>query len=100
MRPLVSEARHAVRLLARHTSFAVTTLTTIAVAIAANTLIFALVHGILLRPLPVPEPERLVQVEEIHATGPINLTGATFVDLRARANRSSRSPPSVSARPA
>ncbi len=85
MRPLVSEARHAVRLLIRHKSFAVTALTTIAVAIAANTLIFALVRGILLRPLPVPDSDRLVQLEEVHATGPINLTGATFVDLRARA---------------
>jgi putative ABC transport system permease protein len=81
----VSEARYAIRLLARHTSFSLTTLTTIAVAIGANTLIFALVHGILLRPLGVPEPERLVRVEETHESGPTNLTGATFVDVRDRA---------------
>src|SRR6476659_7882836 len=85
MGPLVSEARHALRRLARQTSFTLTTLTTIAVAIGANTLIFALVHGILLRPIGLPEPQRLVRIEEIHESGPSNLTGATFMDLRARA---------------
>jgi putative ABC transport system permease protein len=82
MGQLVSEARHALRRLARQTSFTLTTLTTIGVAIGANTLIFALVHGILLRPIGVPQPEELVRVEEIHQSGPVNLTGATFLDLR------------------
>jgi len=81
---LVSEARHAIRVHVRHRAFSLTAITTIAVAIAASTLIFALVDGILLRPLGIPNPERLVRVEEILDTGPANLTGATFEDLRAR----------------
>jgi putative ABC transport system permease protein len=81
---VVSEVRHAIRLLARQRSFTITALATIAVAIAANTLIFALVRGILLRPLPVHQPDRLVLIEQMHQTGPSHMTGATFVDLHAR----------------
>jgi putative ABC transport system permease protein len=84
MRRLVSEARHAVRVHLRHQAFSLTAVTTIAVAIAGCTLIFALVEGILLRRLGIPDPERLVRIEEVHETGPTNLTGATFEDLRTR----------------
>jgi len=81
---LVSEARHAIRVHVRHPAFSLTAMATIGVAIAASTLIFALVDGILLRPLGIPDPDRLVRIEEIHETGPTHLTGATFEDLRAR----------------
>jgi putative ABC transport system permease protein len=73
-----------VRLLRRQPAFTLTALATIALAIAANTLIFALVRGILLRPLPLREPNQLVRIEELHRSGASNLTGATFADLRMR----------------
>jgi putative ABC transport system permease protein len=81
---LGSELHQAVRLLRRQPTFALTALGTIALAIAANTLIFALVRGILLRPLPLREPNQLVRIEELHRSGASNLTGATFADLRMR----------------
>jgi predicted permease len=40
--------------------FSVTSLLTLAICIAANAALFAVVYNVLLRPLPVPEPERLV----------------------------------------
>ena len=84
MTSLPRELRQTVRSLVRRPAFAVTALATIALAIAANTLMFALIRGILLAPLPVPEPDRLVRIEQVHQAGAFNVTGATFVDLRAQ----------------
>jgi predicted permease len=60
MESLVQDLRFGLRLLWKDRGFAVTTLLTLALCIAANVAIFAVVNSILLRPLPVPEPERLV----------------------------------------
>jgi len=81
----MSELRLAARLLVQRPAFAATAVATIALAIAANTLMFGIVRAVLLDPLPVPAPGRLVRVEQVHRTGVTNVTGATFVDLRARA---------------
>jgi putative ABC transport system permease protein len=84
MTTFLLDVRHAMRVLATHKVFTATAVATLAVAIAANTAIFTLVSAVLLKPLPLPEPERLVRVEERHAYGLRNLTGATFSDLRER----------------
>ena len=76
------DVRHAVRLLIRRPGFTVTAAATMAIAIAGNTIVFALIRGILLAPLPLPAPDRLVRIEEVHAAGPANVAGATFTDLR------------------
>jgi len=68
----------------RRPAFALTATATIALAIAANTLMFGLIRGILLNPLPLPDADRLVRIEQRHQSGRFNLTGATFVDLHAR----------------
>ena len=68
----------------KHRTFTVAAISTIAIAIAANTAIFAVVHGVLLKPLHLPHPERIVRIEERHQGRRLNLTGATFVDLRER----------------
>jgi predicted permease len=54
--------RFAIRRLFKDRSFSVTAFLTIAVCIAANTAIFSVVRSVLLRPLPVPESDRLVVV--------------------------------------
>lgn len=46
-----------------------TAVLTIAVGIGASTAIFSVVYGVLLRPLPYPEPERLVRLYEFHPGG-------------------------------
>ncbi len=84
MSTLLHDLRHAVRLLRRQRSFALAAIGTIALAIAANTAIFSLVYGVLLRPLPLPAPDRLVRIEERHEARRLNLTGATFTDVEAR----------------
>jgi predicted permease len=60
MERMLQDARFATRLLWKDRGFTITALLTLAVCIAANSAIFAVVNAVLLRPLPVPEPERLV----------------------------------------
>ena len=59
---LFQDLRFALRLLWRDRGFTLTTVATLAVCVAANTSIFAVVNTVLLEPLPFPEPERLVAI--------------------------------------
>ena len=59
---LVSEVRQSARALARRPGFAAAAISALAVGIGANTAIFSVVNAVLLRPLPYPEPDRLVSI--------------------------------------
>lgn len=61
---LTLEIRTAARSLARNPAFTVTALATLALGIGLTSAIFSLVEATLLRPLPFPDPSRLVQVWE------------------------------------
>ncbi|WP_342380807.1 ABC transporter permease [Myxococcus stipitatus] len=69
MAVLLEDLRYAVRLLLKSRGFAAVSILTLALAIGANTAIFSVVYGVLLRPLPYPEPEQLVQVERVSEQG-------------------------------
>jgi putative ABC transport system permease protein len=62
MDSLVKDVSHALRALARYPAFAAAAVLTLALGIGANTAIFSVVHGILLRPLPYPGADRIVMV--------------------------------------
>ena len=62
MRALASTVRYAFRSLRRSPGFALLTVILLALGIGANTAIFSLVRGVLLKPLPFPEPDRIVSV--------------------------------------
>ena len=59
---LLQDLRFAGRLLWKDRSFSLTTIATLALCLAANVAIFAVVNGVLLKPLPFPEPDRLVRM--------------------------------------
>ena len=59
---MLNDIRLALRLLFKDRSFALTALLTLAVTIGANTAIFSIVRSVLLKPLPVPEADRIVMV--------------------------------------
>src|SRR5512142_2473167 len=64
---VVHDFPHALRRLVKAPSFAIVSIVTLALGIGANTAVFTLIDQILLRPLPVKEPDTLVLV----SAGPI-----------------------------
>ena len=83
MTTLVHDARYALRLLRRAPGFAAAAMLTLALAIGANTAIFSAVKGVLIAPLPYPDPDRLVRLfEESPKTPHFPLAPADFRDYR------------------
>jgi predicted permease len=59
---LLQDLRFSARLLWKDRGFSLTTIATLALCLAANVAIFAVVDGVLLKPLPFPDPDRLVRM--------------------------------------
>src|SRR5215208_3083512 len=82
------DLRYAVRALLRRPAFGTVVVLTLALGIGATTAIFSVVNGVLLRPLPLPEPERLVRLSGEPTDGDREKVGTNssyldFVDIRA-----------------
>jgi hypothetical protein len=65
-RELVSDVRLAARALVRDRLFTATALLTLLVCLAANAAIFSIVRSVLLKPLPIPEADRIVLLSNIY----------------------------------
>jgi len=63
---LIRDLRVAARVLARDRAFSLTAASTLAVCIGANAALFTVVHHVLLRPLPVPEPSRILLMSNLY----------------------------------
>ncbi|HEY9427460.1 MAG TPA: ABC transporter permease [Gemmatimonadaceae bacterium] len=75
--------RFAFRTLSRAPFFTVIALLTLALGIGATTAIFTVVDGVLLRPLPYPEPQRIVRLWEVSAKGGhMNFSDPDFEDIQ------------------
>ena len=75
MDKLVQDLRFAIRSLIRRPGFSLTAIVTLALGIGATTAIFSVVNAVLMRPLPFPEPDRIVAVANLWTkTGTRGLT--------------------------
>ena len=76
---LRQDLRYSLRTIARNPGFAATVALTLGLGIGATTAIFTVVSGVLLRPLPFPQPERLVSIQQDFGNGPNVFVGSPAV---------------------
>ena len=69
---VLRDFRYAVRRLRNSPGFTTVAVATLALAIGANTAMFSFVNGLFLRPLPYPDPDRIVRLLERVPTGGLN----------------------------
>src|SRR5262245_50409681 len=89
MQNILRDIRYSLRRLLQRPGFAAAAIITLALGIGANTAIFSVVNGVLLRPLPYPEPERIVRLfETVERTTMANdrmeVAPANFLDWQAQ----------------
>jgi putative ABC transport system permease protein len=82
---LRQDFRYASRAARRTPGFTALVVVTLALGIGASTSIFSIVNSILLRPLPLRDPDRLLWINEANLRGdPISVSWMNYLDWRAR----------------
>jgi putative ABC transport system permease protein len=81
MNTLLQDIRYGFRMLLKYKGFTAVAVIALGLGIGANTAIFSLVNGVLLRPLPFPDAERIVYFEGNCPSAGINESNISFLDF-------------------
>ena len=82
---MMKDIRYSIRVLLKNPAFTATALLTLALGIGVNTAIFSVVDSVLLRPLPMKDPDRVVSVWEHNLRAGVDrneMAPANYIDLR------------------
>src|SRR5438034_3128046 len=82
METLLKDIRYGLRGLVKRPGFTVISVITLALGIGANTAIFSVLYAVLLRPLPYPQADRIVRIDETEGRGGMGVSSPNFLDLQ------------------
>ena len=78
---MINDIRLALRTLPRMPGFSLAFILTLGLGIGANTAIFSVINGVLLRPLPYPEADRIMHLRQPQLAAGVEDTGFSFVEI-------------------
>jgi putative ABC transport system permease protein len=70
---ILRDVRYSARTLAKAPVFTITVVLTLALGIGANSAVFSAIHAVLLRPLPFPDGDRLMELRQVNPRNPISV---------------------------
>ena len=82
MDSLSQDLRYAIRRILKSPGFTLVSVITLALGIGANSAIFSVVNGVLLKPLPFKDPDRLVGIYHVSEGRRSTMSGPNFTDVR------------------
>src|SRR5262245_12518013 len=85
METIVQDLRYALRLFGAQRAFSIVAVLTLAVGVGLSTALFSVIHAVVIRPLPYPEPEQLVRVDVLDSglrVGQVLRLAPSLVDAR------------------
>ena len=83
MQTLIQDLRYGARILRKNSGVSFVAILTLALGLGANTAIFSLVNVVLLRPLPITQPERIVEITPLRKDADVGATSYPFYkDIR------------------
>ena len=81
MSTLIQDIRYGIRMLLKYKGFTAVAVIALGLGVGANTAIFSLVNGVLLRPLPFPNAERIVYFDGKNPASGISESNISFLDF-------------------